>query len=566
MSETSPERATERGGTLGKRERTAVVLLVAATAIAVFLGWRLLWFLTDDAFIAFRYISNSIAGWGYVWNPPPFAPVEGYTSFAWVVLLDGVWRFTGVEPPVAANWISLALGYATLFIVARMFWRMRLPEPLRRHRLAALSLVLLGTVTNRTTLAWLSSGLETALFNFSLTAWIYFGTAPREHRGRHWILGLSGFAGLTALTRPDGLLFFVATLACIALHLWRRGPSPASSAAVPSHEGAVRQLAWAAPLIVVPAHLIWRFATYGSWLPNTYYAKHVAAWPESGVRYMASFLLEYSLWIWIWLGALVVVAELRRGGLGSRARRALLDPYWITLGAVVGQVGYYTLNIGGDHFEYRVYSYLIPLLFLSSVWLAARWMPKPSLMLTTMGLLVVLSWPIPWVHWWYTKDLVSLGATGIMIVPIARHFPAALRPPVEAWDELQLWLISHMVGSRHQEHKVFYELRVRQLPARGETNLRWEDRDVILVGGVGVVGWVLPQAAIIDYYGLNDPIVARSTRDTGRGVRLMAHDRMAPKRYTSCYRPNLAVKDGHIIRTARTLTDAKIKACQLIRW
>jgi len=82
----------------------------------VFVGWRLFFFLTDDAFIAFRYVSNSMLGYGFVWNPPPFRPVEGYTSFLWVVLLRLVWSFTGVEPPVAANYLSLLCGYGTLFI------------------------------------------------------------------------------------------------------------------------------------------------------------------------------------------------------------------------------------------------------------------------------------------------------------------------------------------------------------------------------------------------------------------------------------------------------------------
>ncbi len=48
---------------------------------AVITGWRELWFLTDDAFIAFRYVSNAMEGRGLVWNPAPFAQVEGYTSF-----------------------------------------------------------------------------------------------------------------------------------------------------------------------------------------------------------------------------------------------------------------------------------------------------------------------------------------------------------------------------------------------------------------------------------------------------------------------------------------------------
>ena len=64
--------------------------------MGLFAGWKAFWFLTDDAYIAFRYIGNSMDGYGYVWNVPPFLPVEGYTSFLWVALLDVVWRFTGI--------------------------------------------------------------------------------------------------------------------------------------------------------------------------------------------------------------------------------------------------------------------------------------------------------------------------------------------------------------------------------------------------------------------------------------------------------------------------------------
>src|SRR5882672_7200625 len=131
------------------------------------------WFLTDDAFIAFRYLSNSRLGYGYVWNAPPFRPVEGYTSFLWVVLLDVVWRVGGVEPPAAANNISLVCTYLTLLVGAQMVLKLKLNERLGKHRLLFLSLVLLGVVTNRTFLAWSSSGLETALFNLLLTLWIY---------------------------------------------------------------------------------------------------------------------------------------------------------------------------------------------------------------------------------------------------------------------------------------------------------------------------------------------------------------------------------------------------------
>ena len=40
--------------------------------------------------------------------------------------------------------------------------------------------------------------------------------------------------------------------------------------------------------VLVAAHYLFRYAYYGEWLPNTYYAKHVRPWYESGFRYLYS--------------------------------------------------------------------------------------------------------------------------------------------------------------------------------------------------------------------------------------------------------------------------------------
>jgi arabinofuranosyltransferase len=98
----------------GARRPILPALVALAVLVGVYGGWSLFWFYTDDAFIAFRYVSNAMLGHGLVWNPPPFLPVEGYTSFLWVRLLEGLWRITGLEPPQAANWLSLAFGYLSL--------------------------------------------------------------------------------------------------------------------------------------------------------------------------------------------------------------------------------------------------------------------------------------------------------------------------------------------------------------------------------------------------------------------------------------------------------------------
>src|SRR6185503_9117681 len=109
----------------------------------------------------------------------------------------------------------------TLLLVAAMVMRLRLSPRLERWRLVLLALVLLGTLTNRTFLAWTSSGLETAMFNFWFTAWVFTAFSFRPGSGR-WLGLLTATAVLMELSRPDGLLFLAATLFLAAIIVWQR--------------------------------------------------------------------------------------------------------------------------------------------------------------------------------------------------------------------------------------------------------------------------------------------------------------------------------------------------------
>ncbi len=62
----------------------------------------------------------------------------------------------------------------------------------------------------------------------------------------------------------------------------------------------------------------------------------------------------------------------------------------------------------------------------------------------------------------------------------------------------------------------------------------------ISVPHLALVGWVLPQVAIIDRFGLNDKVVARSPTSTPP-KRKMAHERRPPSGYVDCFQPNVRV-------------------------
>lgn len=541
----------------------AVILLAAG--IGLFAGWRLFWFLTDDAYIAFRYVSNSVLGYGYTWNLPPFRPVEGYTSFLWVLLLDGIWRVSGVEPPDSANWLSLLFAAGTLALGAGILERMTLRAGLAQIRLGLLALVLLSVLSNRTFLVWTSSGLETAMFNFFLTAWL--AVAVLGKRGTNsWLAWLALTAVFTTLSRPDGLLCVAATLYLAGLTLLAR---------MRNGRFTLSFLFPLTPLLVLPAHFLWRYHTYGAWLPNTHVAKSVVFWwPESGLRYLLSFMMEYALWFWLLLGGLVLLRAWPR----YQPRQIAVNwRYFTTLspgltqavaaGVVLAHLAYYTLIIGGDFMEYRVYSHLILLIFLSAVWLLNRLAWRARTALIFLALFMLASWPIPWTHWAITRHLSSREETFLMAVPVAEALPAPLQPYSRQFDRLQAWLIARRVGLRHQEHKAMTAFQLSYYPSRERGLLLNPDsRTVIVIGPVGVPGWVLPTSNIVDTYGLNDAVIAHNPVDPQR-PRQMAHDRYPPPGYTECYRPNLKlVADNKFVVAERLLTAADVAACETAVW
>src|SRR5262245_34549479 len=48
------------------------------------------WFVTDDAYISFRYARNLAHGFGLRYNVTENPPVEGYSNFLWTLLCAGI--------------------------------------------------------------------------------------------------------------------------------------------------------------------------------------------------------------------------------------------------------------------------------------------------------------------------------------------------------------------------------------------------------------------------------------------------------------------------------------------
>jgi arabinofuranosyltransferase len=229
---------------------------------------------------------------------------------------------------------------------------------------------------------------------------------------------------------------------------------------------------------------------------------------------------------------------------------------------------YYTFIIGGDHFEYRVYSHLVPLVFVALVWLLNLARLRLRTGALALAAAVLLALPVPWTHWALTHDLRTREATFQMRVPIAPHWPAPVRGYARAFDRLQDWLIERFVCARHQEHRVLHQFEIATYPSRAEGARIGPAGHPVFAGlAVGVPGWVLPNVDIIDLWGLNDYVVARAD-PIPAPLRRMAHDRKPPDGYVECFQPNLFLAGPgrmQVYPRDPELTDAQIVACEA-RW
>jgi len=454
------EAARRRGGSVWRGVLVAVLAPAAAAGLFARLVSRYA-FLGDDCFIAFRYAKNLIGGHGLVFNPGEY--VEGYTDFLWVLLMAGFGR-VGAPLELASVVVGIASGAFVIFLVAWIGaraagWR----DPL-------IWIAPLALASNRTFCAWSTGGLETQFFTALLLAGLVRFTVERERSARRpW--GSASLLALATLTRPEGVIFFGAAALLFLVDVVRRR-RPLSALAI-----------WAAPYVaVVGAHLAWRLLYYGYPLPNTFYAKVSGIWLSQSSLYIGLFLRDHAL---VWLLPLVAFA------LAFRARFV-----GILFAVSVFLYTLYVLAIGGDRFEFRLMTPVLPLLF----WLlqegiarsVARWSPPER-----------------------PRPAVVLAAIAAAILVLgAAYRPNTIDYPPERHDVASIEDIRAYAARRAGEGRFLAGL-VDDGYLTGQ--------ELLATGGVGALPYYsgLP---VVDVYGLNDAAIAhRPIAERGR----IAHEKTA---------------------------------------
>jgi arabinofuranosyltransferase len=424
-------------------------------------------FIMDDAFISFRYSKHLVEGRGLVYNPGE--RVEGYTNFLWVLLIAGGMR-VGVPPEVTASTLGILSGLGVLVGAGVLAARVAGKHPV------ILFAPLLLLAVNRTFAAWCTGGMETQLFSFLVLLAVIAYLRERSACSGHPLLSAFLLAA-AALTRPEGLLFGAVMGVFFGLDVVLKRRS----------RGAF--LAWCVPMVIlIGGHSLWRHSYYGSWLPNTFHAKVAGAWFGQGVRYFKLFHEDYRLG---WFLPLLPWA------LTGRDRYAA----GLMLACVVSFCAY-LLYIGGDAFEFRFLSVLLPFVYVLMIGTLAAWWRGVS------------------ARRWRGDFLLRAIVVGVFLALLATAHggPVQPRPTVFRYGIQSVPMIK-----AYTEQRICQGKFLRDRIAEGAL-----PNDVVFATGAAGAVPFYTDWFTIDIHGLTDPVLARMPIEKPTAI---AHERRATLEY-----------------------------------
>ena len=262
----APERPVETTGTTAGPRSPWDWLPFALPAIAFMLGiLAVLEFVKDDAYISFRYAHNLVTGHGLVFNMGE--RLEGYTNFLWVLVL-APFEALGWDLFQVCEVLGSVLGLTCLALTVRMTSWVHGPSAAGSELWGAFWLS-----TSSSFVLWAKAGLEQPLSTLLPIAGAFVLWRARERlasaadpaserRAEKRYLAAGLIMGAGCMTRPE--LHLLAVLV--------GGPLVVDVARARK----VRRAEWlyvaGILAVTVPCHAF-RFAYYGTLIPNTFYVK-----------------------------------------------------------------------------------------------------------------------------------------------------------------------------------------------------------------------------------------------------------------------------------------------------
>lgn len=235
-------------------------------------------FVLDDAYIIYRYANHLAHNKGLVWNVSEY-PVEGYTSFLWVILNSIAIRFH-LSPVIFSKIISslaaLAIIWILVFISKNINWW--------------LGFIFVGAIALCPFFAFLTmQGMETILVALLLLIAALLSIEIISRPSKQNIFYIYGIMLLCFLARPDTAIFNFGLLAgLIIMFLLNRDYK------------IIRTFLLVGIIFVIigSIYMIWRISYFGYLFPNTFYIKvglSEKIIKPKGVRYVRIFINDVLL-------------------------------------------------------------------------------------------------------------------------------------------------------------------------------------------------------------------------------------------------------------------------------
>jgi hypothetical protein len=231
--------------------KNALLFLLAVTLFLLHSGY-LYNFTVDDAYISFRYADNLAQGKGMVFNVGERQ--EGYSNFFWVILL-GFFSWLNISPILSSKLLSVFSGIGIFVLTVKLSRFYRKTDT--TSNLIALFLI----ASNTSLVLWVASGLETIFYTFLLLLATYLFLREDEGKGTSTS---AFFFFLLALTRPEGIIFFIPPLLFRFYDALRHRPG-----------FTYRSFFVYCLIFFIPfgVYVIWKYLYFGVVLPNPFYAK-----------------------------------------------------------------------------------------------------------------------------------------------------------------------------------------------------------------------------------------------------------------------------------------------------
>jgi hypothetical protein len=476
------------------KKRTGFILVIFAAMVLVHLLLaREYFFLTDDAFISFRYLANWLSGDGLVFNPGE--RVEGYTNFLWIVIL-ALPSMIGIELETAAPGLGII---SSVVLVVAVFLCGRISREEKQISwswlIAPLFLVLMRTFN-----IWATGGLETRFFSMLVFvgALFAFKAIERPH-GFYWVVAGAVFA-VAELTRPEGLLFFAVAAALVSL-----GRIAVKKPFITKND----LLGLGVFFLIVGSHYSGRYLYYSLWFPNTFYAKVGGSRFDLGFLYLGIFGLEYAFYFWLVPLAFFIYRSFRS--------RDIFSVYWFLF---CGPYLLYIAYIGGDHFEYRFLDPVLPFIAVVLSQVVLKW-ARPAQVFNQKRFIAASVFVFVFFVYQQSLHLSSTmffdkqyRTSTIPEIKLSktpfRHLPGFSSL---AWyfTEGYRLLLDEFAAVRWEEHKAFWLQQVdrgmlfRKLVNEG----LFKTDDVFCMPFIGALPYY-SKITVLDFHGLTDPVIARS--------------------------------------------------------